>query len=324
METDLSPAANDPMDIVRYELAALRKEMQAAIKQSRITINGDKGALFEALAKAQSEFGPIHRTETARVRGEAKGSGREFEYVFSYAPLENVLAACVPALNKNGLWFSQPLASADTGGHQLRTWLCHASGAMIEVETDLPRTETIQKLGSAVTYLRRYVAQALLGVSADEDDDGNAADGNQRTKVDRPVARPTPSAAPPARQATVPAPPARPEPSPAPQARPAQGTVSSHGQERAEAQGEITQGTPKTEPTPPQITREPEGITAEQDIELTALYKKLKYGRAAAGDHMRKVLGPDKTPATLSRADAEKLLVAVRQLAEPAAQGAAS
>ena len=37
---------------------------------------------------------------------------------------------------------------------------------------------TAQALGSAVTYAKRYALTALLGIAADEDDDGNAASGN--------------------------------------------------------------------------------------------------------------------------------------------------
>ena len=36
----------------------------------------------------------------------------------------------------------------------------------------------IQKLGAAITYLKRYTISAMLGITADEDDDGNIANGN--------------------------------------------------------------------------------------------------------------------------------------------------
>ena len=35
-------------------------------------------------------------------------------------------------------------------------------------------TQNVQQIGSAVTYLKRYTLAAFLGISADEDDDGNA------------------------------------------------------------------------------------------------------------------------------------------------------
>jgi hypothetical protein len=59
----------------------------------------------------------------------------------------------------------------------------------------LPRTDggTIQALGSAITYLRRYAIQAILGIAAEEDDDANGAAGNtvhETRRPSRPVERP--------------------------------------------------------------------------------------------------------------------------------------
>jgi hypothetical protein len=45
----------------------------------------------------------------------------------------------------------------------------------------LPDTVDSQKLGSAITYARRYNKLALLDIVADEDDDGNAS-----TKITQP------------------------------------------------------------------------------------------------------------------------------------------
>ena len=41
-------------------------------------------------------------------------------------------------------------------------------------EIDLPNIQDPQKLGSAITYYRRYTLQSLLGLQA-EDDDGNGS-----------------------------------------------------------------------------------------------------------------------------------------------------
>ena len=59
----------------------------------------------------------------------------------------------------------------------VRTRLLHASGQWIEdtLSTVLPVAEP-QAIGSAITYLRRYALQALVGV-APEDDDGETAQG---------------------------------------------------------------------------------------------------------------------------------------------------
>lgn len=118
------------------------------------------GPLAAALAKAQAEFPAIVRDKEVDSRS----------YKFKYAPLDSVISAVRPALAKNGLAFAQIL-----DGDDLVTMLLHESGAVLQGRVGLPREGTVQQLGSAITYLRRYALQAILGVAAEEDDDGEAA-----------------------------------------------------------------------------------------------------------------------------------------------------
>lgn len=127
------------------------------------------GAIAAALAKAQPDFKPVKRERTVTVRKRDGG-----QYTFSYAPLDVVLAAVQPALSANGLAVVQLI----DGGY-LVTMLLHESGAYLEGRTALPDGVDAQALGSAITYLRRYAVQALLGIAAEEDDDGNRAAGNE-------------------------------------------------------------------------------------------------------------------------------------------------
>jgi hypothetical protein len=129
------------------------------------------GPLAAALAKAQSEFGAVTRDKKVTVQLKSGGS-----YQFSYAPLDQILGVVRAPLAKNGLALVQLL---DTDA--LVTMLIHDSGASLEGRTPLPSTNDIQGYGSAITYLRRYAIQALLGIAAEDDDDGNRAAGNQAT-----------------------------------------------------------------------------------------------------------------------------------------------
>lgn len=129
---------------------------------------GGLGGLVEALAKAQPEFKPVKRDKKVTVQTKTGGS-----YSFNYAPLESVLAAVQPALSKHGLSVIQIL---DDG--YLETLLAHESGGFVSGRIALPAGVDIQGLGSAITYLRRYALQALLGIAAEDDDDGNRAAGN--------------------------------------------------------------------------------------------------------------------------------------------------
>lgn len=130
--------------------------------------SGDLGPLAVALAKAQAGFGAVTRSRTVTVKTKTGGS-----YTFSYAPLDAILGIVREPLAKNGLAVTQLL---DHGS--LVTLLLHESGSYLTARTALPDTPDIQAYGSAVTYLRRYALQSLLGIAAEEDDDGNRGAGH--------------------------------------------------------------------------------------------------------------------------------------------------
>lgn len=129
------------------------------------------GALAGALAKAQGQFGTVKRDKEVVVQKKSGG-----EYRFKYAPLDSVLEAVRKPLADQGLVVVQILDDGD-----LVTSLVHESGAIMSGRVSLPPTTDVQAYGSAITYLRRYAIQALLGIAAEDDDDGNRAAGNDHT-----------------------------------------------------------------------------------------------------------------------------------------------
>jgi len=136
--------------------------------------------LFAALAKAQAAFDPIQRTRTVKVQTKSGGS-----YEFSYAPLDEVLRATRQALAANGLSVSHPCEIKEGVTLCCGTRISHASGQWAESCLEVNRPSALQEVGSALTYMRRYTLTGLLGVVADEDDDGNAASGNHAEFADR-------------------------------------------------------------------------------------------------------------------------------------------
>lgn len=142
-------------------------------------IVGDAPPLFAALAQAQAAFGPITKNRTVTVYPKEKNGYKPPPYTFDYATFDTILDACRPALNANGFALVQPFSAVEERC-ELRTMLVHSSGAYLELVYVFFKPESIQALGSAITYARRYSVASLLGVSSEEDDDGNAADGNQR------------------------------------------------------------------------------------------------------------------------------------------------
>jgi hypothetical protein len=87
-----------------------------------------------------------------------------------YADLAGIRDTVVPALTANGIAVVQTLAQG-----LVLTRLIHTSGQWIESACPIPTAPDMQKMGSAITYARRYSLSAICGISADEDDDGNAA-----------------------------------------------------------------------------------------------------------------------------------------------------
>ena len=58
----------------------------------------------------------------------------------------------------------------------VETILAHESGQWIQSELCMPLAKNDpQGVGSAITYGRRYGLAAIVGIVADDDDDGNAA-----------------------------------------------------------------------------------------------------------------------------------------------------
>lgn len=118
--------------------------------------------LISALIKAKAEFQPIHKNKINP------------HYKSKYADLDSVLDAVTPALNNHGLAIIQLVGIVD-GKTILETRLYHEGGEFTSSVFPLPETSDPQKIGSALTYARRYSLCAILSVAADEDNDGNAA-----------------------------------------------------------------------------------------------------------------------------------------------------
>lgn len=131
--------------------------------------------LAAALAKAQAEFPAIPRDRTVEVTTRAGG-----KYKFAYAPLDTIMEKIRPTLKANGLAFMQSL-----NGESLTTTLLHTSGEWLASDPMPVRVADSgpQAFGSAITYARRYAITAMLGIVTEEDDDGNAAEGNAASKT---------------------------------------------------------------------------------------------------------------------------------------------
>lgn len=96
-----------------------------------------------------------------------------------YFDINKLLEEVKPILNKLGLVLLQPLENIN-GKPALRTIIFDTESENTELAylmdstIPLPENPDPQKMGSIITYFRRYAIQSLLGLQA-EDDDGNYA-----------------------------------------------------------------------------------------------------------------------------------------------------
>ena len=139
--------------------------------------------LAAALAAFQAEAPTVSKGKTAKVPTKAGGS-----YSYTYANLADVVEAAYPLLSKHGLSFSCVPRTTERGGYELAGILLHSSGESLEGSLPLSGN-TPQELGSALTYMRRYLLGAMTGLVTDDDDDGAAASQRPRP-ASRQEARP--------------------------------------------------------------------------------------------------------------------------------------
>lgn len=147
---------NDPTDGVVVE----------ADVSPQTTLN----SMIPSLIAAQQQFGKLIKKNTAKVPTKNGGN-----YSYTYADLGSVLDLIMPVLHDNGLTITQSTDILE-GQAVLITTLHHISGETLSGRYPLVTADRNdpQKLGSSVTYARRYAIIALLGIAA-EDDDGQAA-----------------------------------------------------------------------------------------------------------------------------------------------------
>lgn len=135
--------------------------------------------LYAALAKAQGQFLAIEKNRAVEIS--MKTGGR---YKFRYADLEEILTKTRPALSSNGLALIQRVVQTEAGPI-LECSLMHADGGVITSEVQIPGARELadpKAFGAAITYHRRYLVTAMLGVAADDDLDEDGQEIGASTK----------------------------------------------------------------------------------------------------------------------------------------------
>lgn len=88
----------------------------------------------------------------------------------NYATLNEVLSKAKPILNKLDLFLEQSI-----NDNKVSSSIRDLDGNILISSTlSIPESNDMQKIGSSITYARRYTLKSLLAID-DEDDDGNQA-----------------------------------------------------------------------------------------------------------------------------------------------------
>jgi len=164
--------SNEPGDIIRTAIAGgadLEKLEKLLALQERWEANEAKKAYHEAMAKFKQNPPKIDKDRTV-----AYGNTK-----YNHASLGNVTDKISAELSKHGL--SASWTTKQAGTVDVTCKITHIKGHSEETTLSAPADNSgsknsIQAIGSTITYLERYTLLALTGLATyDQDDDGIAS-----------------------------------------------------------------------------------------------------------------------------------------------------
>lgn len=164
-KTPIQERLIDVTDIQSYARLIAKKEFFYNIMSPKVN----------DLVKALVEF----KKSMPELKTDKAAGGR-----YKYQSLPTLLNAISPELAKHGLSCMQPVHSLADKTYVI-TMILHASGQYIRSITAVPEqyimvgkmvktSENLQAMGGALTYTKRHALKSMLGIDADDDNDGNS------------------------------------------------------------------------------------------------------------------------------------------------------
>ena len=127
----------------------------------------DGKTIRERLMVAQAEFSTLPKDKTG--------------YGYKYTDFDTVISTIRPVLAKHKIGFFQAVTTLE-GRAALKTTVFSEEDEITSTaflpEVELSKGNGAQKLGAAITYMRRYCLCAMLGLSSDEDVDAESKVGS--------------------------------------------------------------------------------------------------------------------------------------------------
>lgn len=252
--------------------------------------------LYGALAAAQGDFKDVRKSASVDFIGK---TGR---VRFDYAPLPEIDKATRPALKAHGLALTQPHTGFG-GDLTLYTILAHKGGGRMVSWVRFTTGPEIKQQGAALTYMRRYAKNAVLGTAGDADADDIPDAGNDAVNSGRDQQPP-----PPPKQDK----PRGKKQEPKKEAPPKQQAKPEQEPDRFPDGPENEEPAPDPEPEPSsEPQNSPDGPpTEDQQHAIRSLLVELQVGTSGAMSICKDVTG--KGPRELTYADAGKLIEALQ------------
>lgn len=177
MNDQQAPAAMTPMDMLNRAVSqganidVLEKLMGL---QERWEAGQARKAFDEAMASAKAEIPIINKNRTVDFTSQ---KGRTH---YRHEDLAEVARTVTPILAKHGLSYRYRTSSAPNEPVTVTCVVSHRGGYCEENTLSAGRDESgnknsIQAVGSTITYLQRMTLKAALGLAASDDDDGAGA-----------------------------------------------------------------------------------------------------------------------------------------------------
>ena len=162
----------NPIQIVREIIETDRDD----VVFDGINIVGDGEKIAEFMASYAKFFNDVENPKNTKQNDFLKNK---------YSPLDVVLNCVRVPMSKQGLSFIQ-MPVTDDSMIKVNTLLMHKNGCYMSIEgvSIKPDKNTAQGIGGIITYIKRYMINAICGISSEgEDDDGNTASGKVKKET---------------------------------------------------------------------------------------------------------------------------------------------
>lgn len=180
-------APQSPMQML-YALARAGVDtttIKELVEVSREMAKDEAKRQFDAaMSEAKGEIPVILKNRS--VGYEAKTGGKRVGY--QHEDLAQIARTVDPILQRHGLSYRFKVSSEPNHPITVRCIIAHKGGHAEETSLSAGadssgQKNSIQAIGSAVTYLQRYTLKAALGLAAAGDDDGGKADEQMSEKI---------------------------------------------------------------------------------------------------------------------------------------------